>query len=127
MNGNKYLLDTNILIYLSKNELKLEDFANSADSLYISVISIMEAKGFPFSNQQEEKIISAICDNLIKVGITDQIVDTVISLRKKSRLKLPDAIILASAIENNLTLVTRNTKDFDYQETNNTILNPFLK
>ncbi len=45
MSGNRLLLDTNILIYLSKQELKLEDFASEDDMLYISVITLMEAKG----------------------------------------------------------------------------------
>jgi predicted nucleic acid-binding protein len=53
MSGNKLLLDTNILIYLSKKELNLEDFANVNDVLYISVITLMEAKGYQYSNKKE--------------------------------------------------------------------------
>jgi len=44
MSGNKLLLDTNILIYLSKKEIRLEDFAGEGDLLHISDISFMEAK-----------------------------------------------------------------------------------
>jgi predicted nucleic acid-binding protein len=35
-----------------------------------------------------------------------------IELRKKYRIKLPDAIIAATAIVHELTLITRNTPDF---------------
>ena len=42
----------------------------------------------------------------------DSIINEVIRLRKKSRIKLPDAIILATAIVCGCTLVTHNTSDF---------------
>jgi predicted nucleic acid-binding protein len=125
MSGNRLLLDTNILIYLSKKELKLEDFASENDVLFISVITLMEAKGYQFSNKKEETIIDSLCENLIKAYLTDDVIETVISLRKKHNIKLPDAIILATAIENNLQLITRNTKDFEVAAPSNIVFNPF--
>jgi predicted nucleic acid-binding protein len=125
MSGNRLLLDTNILIYLSKKELKLEDFASEDDVLFISVITLMEAKGYQFSNKKEETIIDSLCENLIKAYLTDDVIETVISLRKKHNIKLPDAIILATAIENNLQLITRNTKDFEVAAPSNIVFNPF--
>lgn len=125
MSGNRLLLDTNILIYLSKKELKLEDFASEDDELFISVITLMEAKGYNFSNKKEETIIDTLCDNLIKAYITDDVIETVISLRKKHKVKLPDAIILATAIENNMKVITRNTKDFEVAAPANIVFNPF--
>ena len=125
MSGNKLLLDTNILIYLSKKEIKLTDFARKDDALYISVISLMEAKGYPFSNKQEETIIDNLCENLLKVQLTDQVIEAVIALRRKHKIKLPDAIILASAIENKLKLITRNSKDFESAAPLNSVVNPF--
>lgn len=125
MNGNRLLLDTNILIYLSKKELKLEDFASENDVLFISVITLMEAKGYKYTNLKEETIIDELCKNLIKVHITDKIIGTVITLRKKHKIKLPDAIILSSAIENDLLLVTRNSKDFEAADPNKLVVNPF--
>jgi hypothetical protein len=111
MSGNRLLLDTSILIYLSKKELKLEDFAKEDDVLFISVITVMEAKGYQCSNIKEEAIIDSLCENRIKAYLTDDVIEDVIGLRKKQKIKLPDAIILATAIENNLKLITRNTKD----------------
>lgn len=125
MSGNRLLLDTNILIYLSKKELKLEDFASEDDLLFISVITLMEAKGYQFSNKKEETIIDTLCENLIKAYITDDVIETVISLRKKHKVKLPDAIILATAIENNMQVITRNTKDFEVAAPSNIVFNPF--
>jgi predicted nucleic acid-binding protein len=36
----------------------------------------------------------------------------VIEIRQANRIKLPDAIIAATALQNSAILVTRNTKDF---------------
>jgi predicted nucleic acid-binding protein len=45
-------------------------------------------------------------------------------IRREYKLKLPDAIIAATAIANSLTLITRNTKDFE-TITGLSLLNPF--
>jgi len=125
MSGNRLLLDTNILIYLSKQELKLEDFASKDDVLYISVITLMEAKGYAFGSKNEEILIDTLCENLIKADLTNAVIETVIRLRKINKIKLPDAIILATAIENNLRLITRNTKDFEVAAPTDIVFNPF--
>jgi len=44
--------------------------------------------------------------------LNDEVVDKTIKVRKKYKLKLPDAIIAATALVNNLTLITHNKKDF---------------
>lgn len=44
--------------------------------------------------------------------INDEIIDATISFRKSSKIKLPDAILAATAITYNLVLLTRNTDDF---------------
>lgn len=45
--------------------------------------------------------------------ITDNVINQTIKLRKKYKIKLPDAIIAATAIVNNLVVITRNVKDFE--------------
>ena len=122
MNGFK-ILDTNILIYLSKNELTLSSFVEPGDTLYISVITYMEALGFPFKNKIEEKLISGLCENLIVLPLSESIVKHVIKLRKSHKIKLPDAIIAATAIENNCVLVTAN--EGDYRDLHVKLHNPY--
>jgi predicted nucleic acid-binding protein len=41
------------------------------------------------------------------------VAEEAVRIRRQRRLKLPDAIILATARVHGLVLVTRNTKDFD--------------
>jgi len=45
--------------------------------------------------------------------LNDDIVNRTIHIRRKYKTKLPDAIIAASALENELTIFTRNIKDFN--------------
>ena len=111
MNGRK-LLDTNILIYLSKKEIRLSSFAQPNDELFISVITYMEALGFPFNSKEEEIIISGLCENLTVINLDEPIVKEVIQIRRNNKIKLPDAIIAATATENKMDLITRNTEDF---------------
>ena len=44
--------------------------------------------------------------------ITQEIAEQAVSLRRKNRIKLPDALIQATAQKHNALLVTRNTRDF---------------
>jgi len=46
------------------------------------------------------------------LGLTDNIVDTTIDIRKKHKTKLPDAIIAATAQVHGYALITNNEKDF---------------
>ena len=46
------------------------------------------------------------------VTLTPQVAEEAVRLRREYRLKLPDAIIWASALSEHCLLVSRNTKDF---------------
>ncbi len=48
----------------------------------------------------------------IVLDLTKEVVDTCIQLRKNNKIKLPDAIIAATALVNNLVLISRNIADF---------------
>jgi predicted nucleic acid-binding protein len=45
--------------------------------------------------------------------LTEDVVSRSITVRKLRKTKLPDAIIAATALVYELTLITRNTKDFE--------------
>ena len=124
MSGNK-LLDTNILIYLSKKELSLASFAKPDDELYISIITYLEALGYPFTSKTEENLITSLCKNLVVINLDGSIVEEVIQIRRNKKIKLPDAIIAATASTNQFDLVTRNTEDFKSVKTYINIINPF--
>lgn len=118
------LLDSNILIYLSKKKLEFEKVASPDDEMFISVITYMEVMGYQFSNNNEEKFIDKLCSNLPVIDLDANIVEKVIQIRRKNKIKLPDAIILATAIDNNLQLITANIDDFSNIEPDLVIVNP---
>ena len=112
MSGKTFILDTNIIIYLSQEKMKMTDFASKGDRLCISIISYMESLGHPFKNDEEETIVKRLCDTCEVFNLTRQITEKTIEIRKRAKIKLPDAIIAASALVNKAVLVTANVKDF---------------
>lgn len=122
-----YLFDTNILIYYFNGEMEslVENKISKlmSESFQISVISKMEFLGFSFGKQEKQQAIDFIEYAEIKM-LTDKIVQKVIEIRQEKRIKLPDAIIAATAMEYSAILVTRNTKDFNSLSLE--ILNPFI-
>lgn len=122
MNGR--LIDTNILIYLSKREIEIDSFSSRETKLYISVITYMEALGFQFANSIEKSIIEQLCSNIEIINLNQKIIDKVIEIRQIKRIKLPDAIILSTAISLGIDLVTGNIGDFMNIEPALKIINP---
>ena len=123
MTGKKALLDSNIIIYLSRNELDL-DLVDQFDNLSISVITYMEILGYKFSDQSEERFICDLLSAFHMHFVDQEIAEGVIQIRKNKRIKLPDAIIASTAILNDLCLITRNVDDFS-NIANLNIMNPF--
>ena len=113
MSGKTLILDTNIIIYLSHGEMKIQDFASVGDRLCISSITYMEALGYPFKTTKEELFVRGLCEACDLIDLTRPIIDKTIEIRKQSKTKLPDAIIAASALVENAELVTVNVKDFE--------------
>jgi len=122
MNGK--LVDTNILIYLSQKKLPLNKIADRNVKLYISVITYMEALGYPFRNQDEQLLMERICAVFEIIQIEQAIVDQVIHIRRLHKVKLPDAIILATATTSKLDLITANINDFQGINDSTTLINP---
>jgi predicted nucleic acid-binding protein len=112
MSGRRLLLDSNIIIYVAKKQLDPTGFIQPEDELFISDISYMETLGFPFSDENEKRETQALLDILFRCSIEEPIVQKVVEIKQQRRIKLPDAIIAATAIIHNCAIVTRNVSDF---------------
>lgn len=105
------LFDSNILIdYLNGIAAAKKEF-QLYESRAISVITWMEVMAG--SALDNDEITRGFLASFEIIAVTETVSERAVKLRLEQHMKLPDAIILASAIEHGLLFVTRNTKDFD--------------
>lgn len=123
MSGN-VIFDTNIVIYLSKKLLAPEKVFTENIMYSISIISKMELLGYAFNSNLEENYISELIDSLNVVPLNDAVVNMTILIRKNNRIKLPDAIIYATAQVMNGKLLTNNISDFEKLNGSVELFNP---
>jgi len=117
------IFDTNVLIYLSKFTLDPEKILKEKSA--ISVITKIEALGYAFPNLEEHDLLRAICNEMDVIPLTDEISEETIKLRTKNRVKLPDAIIYATALVPDMPLPTNNIVDFKSLGNKVKIIDPF--
>ena len=75
---------------------------------------MIEVLAFPGLSDQKQQDVEVFIRNFEVVPLTDTIVKQTIRIRKQYKIKLPDAIIAATAQEEHAILATRNTKDFEH-------------
>jgi predicted nucleic acid-binding protein len=110
MSGNNVLLDSNIIIYLSQGRISVDDLIFDDIIYVISAITYMEVLGYQFASKDEEEAIQDLLNQFKIIYIDDRISRKVIEIRKKNNIKLPDAIICATAIVCGATLYTNDKK-----------------
>ena len=104
MNGIDYMADTNALIYLLSGDSCMKSYL--ANYIGLSVISEIELLSFPGITSFEEQQIRFFIKDCTVLFLTENVKNKTIALRRSYKIKLPDAIIAATAIENNLQLIT---------------------
>ncbi len=127
--GIKYLWDSNIAIYylqkLFPREVeKLVDNLLKESRIAISVISEIELLCWKNATENDLKVLNNFIGDCIVIEMEQAIKLKTVEIRKAYSIKLPDAIIAATAIVYRLILVTRNEKDFTQIKGLN-IINPF--
>lgn len=105
------VLDTNIIVdYLNGvEEAKTELLRYPMPA--ISIITWMEVM-VGAGNEQEETTLRAFLQRFKLIPMNQDIAEIAVRLRKRFRIRIPDAIIWACAESENTILVTRNTRDF---------------
>ncbi|RYG48799.1 PIN domain-containing protein [bacterium] len=99
------LLDTNIVLY--ELEGRLEE-ALPESNLLVSVITEIELLSFSGLSAQDETRIRRLLSKIEIVSLDESIKEETIRLRRQQRLRLPDAIILASATVRGAELLTND-------------------
>ena len=107
----KAVIDSDVLIdYLQGLPAAREELARYRRPL-CSIISFMELLAGA-RTPVERQAAEALLGSLGRVELTEVIARRAVELRQTLRLKLPDAIVLASAEVEGCILVTRNARDF---------------
>lgn len=126
--GASYLLDSNVIIYLINGTLNPENseviLEAAKQPAQVSVISKIEILGWNPPTQKEADECRDFMDDATVIELSNPIVEKTIEIRKTARIKLPDAIIAATALVHGLTLLTRNVSDFS-NVPGLTVINPF--
>ena len=106
------ILDSNIVIDALKGiQAAVAEIAASGPVPAISVVTRIEVlAGCP--DEHALVVAERLLSKFAVLGLSPAVEEATIELRRATRLKLPDAIILATARVHGLTLSTRNTRDF---------------
>ena len=107
MTQHLILLDINVVLYFLGGRL-----TNPLPSgqYFVSVITEIELLSYPSLSPNEEVQIRDFLSKITVFGIESNIKELAIALRKQYRLRLPDAIIAATAQSLNATLFTNDVR-----------------
>jgi len=116
MNGPSFFVDTNILIYLLSGDKRVAEILQDKN-IYCSFITEIELKSSKTFTQRENTIIENILASIHIMDINPEIKAHTVYLRRRYGLKLPDAMIAASAIFIDFPLFTADKTFSKIEET----------
>ena len=113
---SKHLIDTNVFSKIFKGDSKVRSFVESLDYVIDTTIYIECLQGS--KSNQEKRIIKSYLSNfpilLISPAISKRAIELIDAYSNSYGLFLPDALIAATALENDLTIITYNIDDFKF-------------
>lgn len=114
--GTRFLLDTNSVIYYLDNALPKSAMIFLDKTLdieaNISVISKIELLGWQIPTNVSIEPMRNFVNIATILPLNELVVQKAIDIRQIKKIKLPDAIIAATALVHNLELISRNKSDF---------------
>ena len=117
------LLDSNIIIYAVQNDAPdLLELVRDPES-FASIVSYIEVLGYHALKEEDRQTFERIFETIELLDLTPEVAEQATTLRQQRRMGLGDAIIAATALVHNQTLLTRNTRDFR-QITNLRLIDP---
>lgn len=129
--GIKYLWDTNTVIYYLQQLFPpgAEKFIDSIlkdEQPVISAITEIELLCWKSATEKDMELLNSFIHDTMVIELEQSIKLKTVELRKAHKIKLPDAIIAATALVYDFTLLSRNLSDFNSID-NLKIINPWEK
>ena len=113
---NRYLRDTNVFSEIFKGNQVVTNFLANLESVVDTTIYVECLQGS--KSNQEKRIIKKVLDNFpllpIDVDVSNRVIDLIDTYSNSNGLLLTDAFIAATALENDLTVLTYNVDDFKF-------------
>ena len=109
MNGRGFLLDTNAIVQLLKGNAELVKVVSEADFIATSIIAEMEFLSFSDLSENDKMLFRAFKSRIDVYDVPSddpELMQLVVDSRIKFSLKLPDAIIVGTAMLHGLTVLT---------------------
>ena len=111
MNGSRYLLDTNAVIQLLAGNSSVRKMVEDCDFLAVSIISQLEFLSYPDLTEDEKLAFSEFLESVAIFDLTasdSALMREAVSMRIDGGMKLPDAVIAATALVNDCEVVTND-------------------
>jgi predicted nucleic acid-binding protein len=113
MSGNRrFLLDTNAVVSLLAGNRQLTQQLEAAEYVGISVVTYLEFLAFAGLSDNDRICFTKFCSRIEVVALAHEdtsLMKLTLELRSKHRLKLPDAIIGATALSRKALLITNDS------------------
>ena len=90
----------------------------------MSAISYVEVLGYHRLTEQERQHFATFFAVAPVLALSQAVLEQAVKLRQLKKMTLGDALVAGTALTHNLTLVTRNAKDFNWIS-DLSVLNPF--
>ncbi len=113
MNGKRYFLDTNAIVQLLSGNRDLLNILSDAVYIATSIICELEFLSFPGLSEEDRLLFQRFLARVDVVDLCsgdDLLKRQVLELRAEKKLKLPDAVIAASAAVHKCTLLTADSQ-----------------
>ena len=109
MNGKRFLLDTNAIISLLQGKTNILEPLQNAEWIGVSVVSYIEFLAFSGLNEKDIETFKQFIKLVDVIELSPkqiELIDLIINIRQKYHLKLPDAVMSATAIHYEAILIT---------------------
>lgn len=105
MSGKEILVDTNIILHLLDGSDTLVEILQGKD-IYISFITELELLGYKDISESQEQQISEVLNDCSVIQMNNLIKEKYIKIKRAYSIKLPDAIIAATALVFDMPFIT---------------------